>query len=610
MRIGASHSGRGVSDFCVWAPLLEHLDLKIIGPSERLIPMKKDDMGYWRVRVDDAPPGTRYFYRLNDSIDRPDPASHYQPEGVHGASEVVDHSEFEWRDAGWQGLPLEKMIIYELHIGAFTAIGTFKAVVPRLSELKELGVNTIEIMPVAQFPGRKNWGYDSVYLYAVQNSYGGPRGLKALIDACHRLGMAVLLDVVYNHLGPEGNYLGDFAPYFTEKYRTPWSQAVNYDDAYSYGVRDFVVQNAFHWFRDYHIDGLRLDAVHGIYDAGARHILEELADEVSRLRADGGRKRFLIAESDLNDTRIIKPVESGGYGIDAQWSDDFHHCLHTLLTGERGGYYADFGRLDQLAKAINKGFVYSWDFSPYRKRFHGSSSREIAKKQFIVCIQNHDQVGNRMLGERLAKLVSYEALKLAAGAMLLSPYVPLLFMGEEHAEDNPFLYFIDHTDPELVRAVREGRKREFASFAWKEEPPDPFTVETFERSRIDWSKRRFGKHRIMLDFYKELIRLRGETPVLSDLSGKGLRAWIPEEEKEVLFLTRGEAEGRIFCAMNFGDTDACLRGDGPAGKWRKLLDSAEEKWSGPGSEIPEIRGAGEEIRLRPKSFVLFKLENR
>ncbi|HEY9649768.1 MAG TPA: malto-oligosyltrehalose trehalohydrolase, partial [Coleofasciculaceae cyanobacterium] len=418
MKIGSNYLGEGRCEFSVWAPTHDDVAVQLVSPENRIIPMKKDEQGYFKVLAENIQPGTFYFYKIAGD-DRPDPASYYQPKDVHGPSEVVDHSTMNWTDTNWSGVPLENMIIYELHVGTFTPEGTFEAIIPRLRELCEFGVNAIEIMPVAQFPGDRNWGYDGAYPYAVQTSYGGPEGLKKLVDACHQEGLSVILDVVYNHFGPEGNYNSQFGPYFVEKYKTPWGMAINFDDVHSDGVRNYFVENALYWFQNYHIDALRLDAVHAIYDLGAKHILREISEEVATLSERMGRKLYLIAESDLNDVRVIQEREVGGHGMDAQWSDDFHHALHALLTGEQRGYYQDFGQCQQLAKAYKESFVYSWQYSLHRRRYHGNDANDRPGHQFVVCTQNHDQVGNRMLGERLTHLVSFEALKLAAGALML-----------------------------------------------------------------------------------------------------------------------------------------------------------------------------------------------
>ena len=449
--------------------------------------MQALEFGYWQTWVANVKPGTRYKFALQDGPERPDPASMHQPMGVHEASEVVDHHAFAWTDSSWPGLPLEQYIIYELHTGTFTPQHTFEGIIQKLDYLVDLGITAIELMPVAAFPGSRNWGYDGVYPFAVQESYGGPEGLKKLVNACHVKGLAVVLDVVYNHMGPEGNYLNDFGPYFTGKYNTPWGKALNFDDAGCDGTRNFFIQNALMWFREYHIDALRLDAVHAIIDLSAKHFLLELAEAVNELSLETGRKFYLIAESDLNDVQVINPPAKGGFGMDAQWCDDFHHALHALTTGETDGYYEDFGKLEDLEKVFNEAFVYSGIYSAHRKKTFGSNASQHPARQFVVCMQNHDQVGNRMLGERLPALVSFPMLKLAAAAYLLSPYLPMLFMGEEYGETNPFLYFISHTDPELVKAVQEGRKKEFKAFKWAGNIPDPQSEETFLSSCLSWN---------------------------------------------------------------------------------------------------------------------------
>jgi len=603
MRPGAHYLGNGRCEFCVWAPFSDAVALRIVSPVEYISSMEKDRKGYWRVVVNRVFPGTRYFYRLKGTLDRPDPASGFQPDGVHKPSQVIDHNSFQWGDHDWSGTPLKEMVIYELHAGTFTRAGSFDAIIPRLDDLCDLGINAINIMPVAQFPGERNWGYDGVYPYAVQNSYGGPDGLKKLVNACHKRDMAVILDVVYNHLGPEGNYLADFGPYFTEKYRTPWGRAINFDCAYSDWVRNFFIENALFWFRDYHIDALRLDAIHAIYDMSAKHFLCELAERVEDFSYKNGRKFYLIAESNLNDVRVIQPGESGGYGLDAQWCDDFHHSLHALLTGERTGYYMDFGGAEDLVKALLEGFVYSWQYSPYRKRHHGSSSKDIPADQFIVFSQNHDQVGNRMLGERLARLVSFEALKLAAGAVLLSPYIPLIFMGEEYGEESPFLYFVSHSDPDLIAAVREGRKAEFQEFQQKGEPPDPQSHETFLRSRLRWGKRREGRHKVLFEFYRRLIQLRRVIPALSNPDRNSIEVSVMEK---IILLRRWCDESHVLCIMNFHEENIIFHAQLPNGRWKKILDSSDEIWGGSGSSLPGMIEKEQELTIRPLGFVLYE----
>ena len=439
----------------------------------------------------------------------------------------------------------------------------------------------------------------------MQDSYGGPEGLRRLVNACHQKGFSVILDVVYNHLGPEGNYLGDFGPYFTERYKTPWGRAINFDGACSDEVRSFFIQNALYWFQNYHIDALRLDAVHAIYDFSPRPFLLELSEKVEEFSCKNGRRFYLIAESDLNDTRLIQSAESGGLGMDAQWCDDFHHSIHALLTGERTGYYMDFGSVGDLVKSLKEGFVYSWSYSRYRKRHHGSSSSDIPPGKFLVFSQNHDQVGNRMLGERLSVLTNFEALKLTAGIVILSPYIPLLFMGEEYAEESPFLYFIDHIDNDLVEAVRKGRKEEFNKFKWEREPPDPKSPETFFKSKLDWNKREEGRHRVLLDFYRQLIKLRKENPALLVPDEKRLEVSGMEEER-VVFLQRWRGENTIFCIFNFNEKDIPIKIDIPQGVWKKVIDSSDTKWNGPGSIMPGKIVPGERAFAKALSFVLYK----
>jgi maltooligosyltrehalose trehalohydrolase len=607
MKTGAYYQGNGTGEFSVWAPLIREVALRLVSPEERLVSMEKNQKGYWRCSVPNVPPGALYFYRLDGGRERPDPASHSQPGGVHGPSQVIDHGAYVWEDDNWKGIPLSEMIIYELHAGTFTPEGTFDAIRGRLDDLKEVGINAIELMPLAQFPGERNWGYDGAYPYAVQNSYGGPDGLKRLVSACHRKGIAVVLDVVYNHLGPEGNYLWDFGPYFTDKYKTPWGWAINYDDAYSNEVRNYFIENALHWFGKYHIDALRIDAIHGITDMSAVPFLHELALRVEAFSTEKRRKYYVIAESDLNDTRVIRPRELGGFGIDAQWNDDFHHCVHTLLTGERNGYYADFGSIEELGKSLREGFVYSGGYSKYRRRDHGNSSKDRPAEQFIVFSQNHDQVGNRMLGERLSGLVSFESLKLAAGVTLLSPYIPLLFMGEEYAEDAPFLYFVSHSDAALIEAVREGRKKEFSAFSWMGETPDAQNMETFSKSKIRWGKRTTGKHAVMLDFYKHLVALRRTLPALSRPDKDNLEVY--ELPDNVLYMRRRRDDSDVLVLFNFGSDTVCFA-VAPEGGWKKIFDSSARKWAGPGALLPEEIVSRQEFSMAGRSVAVYGWEGR
>jgi maltooligosyltrehalose trehalohydrolase len=608
IEIGAVYKGNGRCDFFLWAPGREDVELKIVYPSERKISMRKDNRGYWSAGPENVYPGCRYFYSVGGEKDLPDPASHFQPEGVHGPSEVFDHEDFAWTDSSWKGHDLSELIIYEIHVGTFTPEETFDGVIARLDDLKDLGINALEIMPVAQFPGGRDWGYDGAFPFAVQNTYGGPDGLKRLVDACHARDMAVILDVVYNHLGPEGNYLREFGPYFTNTYCTPWGQAINFDGEYSDDVRNFFLDNAIYWFERFHMDALRLDAVHAIYDFSAKPFLVQLSERVRLLSEQKGRKLYLIAESDRNDIKVISPVQNGGYGIDAQWNDDFHHALHSLITGERSGYYMDFGRTGQVAKALREGYVYSWEYSGFRKRRHGTSSAGRPASQFIVACQNHDQTGNRMLGERLSSLVSFEALKAAAGLLFLSPYIPLLFMGEEYGEDNPFLYFVSHCDPDLITAVRNGRKAEFSSFQWSDEVPDPQHTDTFLRSKLAWEKRMKKSNSCLLSFYRLLIELRKTVPAISTLDNKKLYVSFSEEEKMIV-LRRWEGESHVCAIFNFQNTDSALKMILPEGNWKKIIDSSDEIWGGPGPLSPGSVADGDEMLFRASSMAAYMLES-
>jgi maltooligosyltrehalose trehalohydrolase len=602
--LGATYLGQDRCHFLVWAPRAKEVEVHLWGAGDRYVPLTRGERGYYHGLVEGVRPGSLYFYRLDGEKERPDPASRHQPEDVHGPSQVADPL-FPWEDQGWFGLPLQDYIIYELHVGTFTPASTFEAIIPHLGDLKELGVTAVELMPVAQFPGRRNWGYDGVYPFAVQQSYGGPLGLKRLVNACHRQGLAVILDVVYNHLGPEGNYLRDFGPYFTDRSRTPWGEAINFDGPHSEEVRRFFIENALHWVTDYHFDALRLDSVDRICDQSAQPFLARLAQAVHTQAEALDRRIYLMAESDLNDSRFIRSREQGGFELDVHWNDDFHHALHHLLTGETDGYYQDYRGVGHLAKAFTDGFIYTGEYSLYRQRCRGSASRDLAASRFLVFAQNHDQVGNRLYGERLSQIVSFDALKLAAGAVLLSPFLPLLFMGEEYGETAPFQYFVSHGDPELIEAVRRGRQEEFAGFEWKGEPPDPQAEETFQRSRLNRELRNKGKHRVLYEFYRELIRWRREHPALAHLDKDNLEA-ASFEPHQVLLLRRWAGEDQICTILHFGGSPVSLKLPLPAGSWRKVLDSGEERWYGAKSTVPPaIRSQGEvSLTLPPQAVVL------
>lgn len=584
--LGARYLGNGQTEFRVWAPKPDQVAVHLVAPDERIIPLQPDAQGYWLGQIA-AEPGALYFYQL-DGTDRPDPASNAQPQGVHGPSEIVDH-QFDWRDHDWHNRPLGEMVIYELHVGTFTPEGTFDAIIPRIPELLELGVNAIELMPIAQFPGSRNWGYDGVYLYGVQHSYGGVQGLKRLVNACHQQGMAVFLDAVYNHFGPEGNYIGCYGPYFTDKYKTPWGEAINFDGAYSHLVRDFFIQNAIYWFRDFHIDALRLDATDHILDQSARHFLRELAEATTAFSQQQGRPYYLTAECDLNNPRWVRPVNQGGFGLDAQWNDEFHHALHALITHESMGYYRDFGSLEQLAKGYTHNFVYTGEFSENRNRFHGDDPSDCSPSQFVVFNQNHDQVGNRILGDRLYHNISLEARKLVAAATLLSPSIPLIFMGEEYSDSAPFQYFVSHGDPDLVEAVRKGRREEFAAFHLDGEAPDPQSEETFQKSKLNWEQRHQDDHQQLWRFYQILLRLRRELPALRHADRQSLEATVlqAEQPNQKLLRLRRWCEGnQVLCWFNFNEQPAQIDFEAE-GRWKKLLDSADPEWGGPGTALPD-----------------------
>ncbi|MEX0803842.1 MAG: malto-oligosyltrehalose trehalohydrolase [Candidatus Binatia bacterium] len=604
--IGAEYLGDNRCSFLVWAKNAATMDVHIVGEAERIVPLQNAGDGYFRAEVENVRPGTLYFYRFDQSTERPDPASKFQPRGVHGPSQVVDRS-FAWTDSHWFGLPLQRYIVYELHVGTYTAEGAFEAIIPHLTQLKELGVTALELMPVAQFPGDRNWGYDGAYPFAVQNSYGGPAGLKRLVDACHQQGLAIVLDVVYNHLGPEGNYFTEFGPYFTARYKTPWGPALNFDGPGSDPVRRFFIDNALYWISEFHLDALRLDATDQILDHSPTHFLAELSAEVDELRKVLNRQIFLFPESAANDVRVIKSRELGGYNLDAQWNDEFHHALRAVLTEERTGYYRDFGEFRQLVKAYTEGYVYSGEYSKHRGRRHGSSTRDIPAERFIVFSQNHDQVGNRVLGKRLTQLVSFEKLKLAAGAVLLSPFIPLLFMGEEYGEEAPFQYFISHSDPELIEAVRKGRRQEFAAFEWNIEPPDPQDEATFRRAKLNHLLSQGGHHRTLREFYRELIRLRKALAPLARLS-KAHCEITAYEKQRVMLMRRWNRGQTNLILYNFSDAEVSLAPALPAGRWRKIFDSAAAQWQGPGTRLAEFLDAREELSLTlsAASFGLFQ----
>ena len=548
-----------MTTFRVWAPTAERVEI-VAGGGRR--DLDAADGGWWATDRPDLGPGTDYAFSLDGGPPLPDPRSVHQPYGVHGASRVVDHASFTWHDGGWRPPEFADAIVYELHVGTFSPDGTFDGAIARLDALVDLGVTYVELMPVAAFPGERGWGYDGVDLFAAHEPYGGPEGLKRFVDACHVRELAVLLDVVYNHIGPDGNCLPQFGPYMTDRYRTPWGAAVNLDGPGSDEVRRFFCDSALGWLRDYHIDGLRIDAVHAIVDQSAVHLLEQLATETAALEADLGRDLVLVAESDLNDPRVLRSPSNGGYGLDASWSDDFHHALHVALTGERDGYYSDFDGIGDLVRIFRRTYAVDGRYSTHRGRRHGRPALDIAVDRFVVFSQNHDHVGNRALGERLAALVSPDALRVAATLVLAGPFVPLLFQGEEWAASTPFFYFTDHVDPELGRAVSDGRRRELAAVEKAgDRIPDPQDPATFAASRLDWDERGQDGHRAMLDWYGRLIELRRTRKGLRDGRRPRVRAderagWLVIERTGAVVVANLGAE-RVVVPFN-GSSGATL----------------------------------------------------
>ena len=569
--------------FRVWAPKPRRVELVVGGQK---LAMKEIERGWWELAGVEAQAGMRYGFALDAGEVRPDPRSPSQPDGVLGLSEVVDHSTYAWNDGDWRGTQLEGAVLYELHPGTFSPDGTFDGIIERLPHLARLGVDAIELMPVAEFSGDRGWGYDGADLFAPHHAYGGPAGLKRLVDACHSARIGVVIDVVYNHLGPVGNFLSEFGPYFSDRHRTDWGAALNFDGTASDEVRRFVVDNALMWIRDYHVDGLRLDAVHAIVDQAPLHILEQLAVEVGGLSADLGRSTFVIAESELNDTRFVRNRNAGGYGLDAAWADDWHHSLHSVLTAERTGYYQDFGSLEKLGKALRQAWVYDGEWSPHHRKIRGLRAPDLPSHSFVIAVQNHDQVGNRAAGDRLSALMDEGSLQAAAALLLTSPFTPMLFQGEEWAASSPFQYFTDHTDPDLGAAVREGRRREFAAFGWLPEAvPDPQDRATFDRSKLAWDELDESYHQRVLDWYRALIELRRRLPVRRDSAG--IRADVDDDLRTIVF----ERDG-ISVRVNLGKAD-----------WISSISEGDRVLM---SSVSQIKTSARSICLPPSSVVILE----
>ena len=573
--LGATVTRRGCR-FVIWAPEACSVSVRIGARTETLA---RGARGYHVGEVEGVGTGDLYAFVLPDGRTVPDPASRHQPQGVHGPSQVVA-LEFgaELRDPAWRGRSLRDYVIYELHVGTFTREGTFAAAIAELDRLVELGMTAIELMPVAQCPGARNWGYDGVGLFAVQHSYGGPHGLAAFVAACHTRGLAVVLDVVYNHLGPEGNVLGLLGPYFQSGYVTPWGPAINFDGPHSDEVRRFFLENARMWLLDYHIDALRLDAIHGIVDRSPYPFLAELADSVREL-GESSWPRLLIAESDANDPHVLWPRERGGLGLDAVWADDFHHAVHVACTGELRGYYVDYRDPELLVAAIDHGFAYTGQRSEFRKRRHGGSPTGAPPEAFVVCVQNHDQVGNRMLGERLTQLADGPTCNLAAALLLLGPHVPLLFMGQEYGETRPFLYFIEHGDPVLIDMVRRGRREEFSAFGWTEPPPDPQDPETFRRSTLDRSVLDRAPHAGVFALHRELLAIRNRPEFEAGRDHVRCRLLDGRHALLLAFSPAADAEPQ-FCALyNLAPEPTRVSLDLSPGDWTKVIDAGDPRWA-------------------------------
>lgn len=600
--IGVNFNSDGLANVLVWAPFARSVNL-ILKESDAALSLQPADKGYWTLNTMELKPGMDYGFSTDGQAPLPDPASLFQPNGVHGLSTAIDIGQFAWTDQHWLNPHLGDYIIYELHTGTFTSQGTFAGIEDKLDYLINLGITAIELMPVAQFPGERNWGYDGVFPFAVQHSYGGAQGLQQLVNVCHQKGLAVILDVVYNHLGPEGNYLGQYGPYFTGKYNTPWGGAINFDDAWCDGVREYFIENALMWFRDFHIDALRMDAVHAIKDFSPVHILQEIKEYVDQLMQVTNRQHYLIIECDLNDTRFIKSPAAGGYGIDAQWTDEFHHALRVTAGQQRDGYYADFNGIAHLAKAYRDVYVYDGQYSEERHKSFGTKTTGQPGQQFVVFSQNHDQVGNRMLGERTSTLHSFEMQKLMAAAVMVSPFLPLLFMGEEYGEPNPFLYFVSHTEPELVEAVRKGRKEEFKKFMSQGEAPDPQSADTYKQSKLQWDLINKEPHQTLLNFYKALIHLRKTNPVLKSTNRDNLQVDV-DEASNVLTIKRWNSEQQLLCLLNFSNQPRHSDLKHLNGNWEKIFDSAATIWNGP-ANAPELM-TNDGITLQPQSAAIYR----
>jgi maltooligosyltrehalose trehalohydrolase len=597
----------GTCRFIVWAP--NQSRLKLVLPEENQhFSMVKSAGGYWTHTIDGIEAGTRYLYELDDKPQVPDPASHYQPEGVFGASQVIDHDAFCWNDHRWRGFDLKDLIFYELHVGTFTPEGTLKAVQGRIKELHELGITAVELMPITQFSGIRNWGYDSVFPYAVHNSYGKPDDLKALVNECHNQGVALFMDCVYNHLGPEGNCLNNYGPYFPNTRIGRWGASVNLDGSQNEGVRNYFLENILHWLSRYNLDGIRLDSVLSMHDKSPHHFLAELNKKSQDYAKTANKKSYLIAESGYNISQVLTPLEKGGFGFDAQWLDDLQHAVFALLTGEREGYYGNYGNIQDLAETLTDGFVFVGAGSNYKRKRPGESYSCIPAEQFIVFSQNHDQVGNRLLGDRLIALSGVEVAKLAAGVILLSPYVPLLFMGEEYGETAPFQFFVDYQNRELAETVRAGRKKEFAFFHWQDEVPDPQSIETFEKSKLNWQIRNTEQGQKILSYYRALIKLRRNYPIFHPQTKRQIKSLHTEDN--VLFVHKQDNNTEAVIIANCAKTPVYYDFPFEGGTYIKVLDSSDFAYAGLGSSLPTFTVKDDTHTLNAFNLAVFLKETQ
>ncbi len=603
LRIGANFQD-GSCSFSVWAPHHNEVTL-LIGEERQQFKMMQAENGYWALTCDGMKPNSPYLYKLDGKVVKPDPASHFQPTGVFGPSAVIDHEAFKWSDDGWSGLDLEDLVFYELHVGTFTPEGTFKSLMSRIKELSEFGVNAVELMPVSQFSGSRNWGYDGVFPFAVQNSYGNPDDLKMLVDECHFRKVALFIDLVYNHVGPEGNCLNDYGPYFPSSSKGRWGPNVNLDGTLSSEVRNYFLENTLHWFSHYHLDGIRLDAVLTIHDNSQKHFLQELNQAVKSYSKQTGKKLHLVAElGGCNEPKVLTPIQRGGFGFDAQWLEDFQHALFVQLTGEKKGYYQLYTNINDLIESITDAYVYIGNDLDSKRRSSDESFLWIPSSKFIVFSQNHDQIGNRLLGDRLISITGFEGAKLAIGMVMLSPYIPLFFMGEEYGETAPFLFFTDYSNNELKDAVREGRKKEFADFHWQGEVPDPQSLETFDKSKINWNLRSMETGKKMAGFFKTLIEIRKNLLLFHSNADRQIKQINAKNEK-ILFIKKENENSEAVIIANFTCRQTSYLFPFENGTYKKILDSAEVAWNGPGPSLPISASYSDSHVIQGFNFAVF-----